>query len=141
MRRVTLLIAMACLAVSPAWCQQKGGKDSGSTTDQVRQNAGKEKSEAEQQKDDFVKKAREQLDQLDKQIAELKAKARTANAETQKQINKSIAELEPKRKAAEKRLDQLKSSSDKAWKDMKDGVLAAINDLSTACTRAASRFK
>ena len=100
-----------------------------------------EEKKAEHDKDEFAREAQEKLDQLDKQIADLKAQGKKANAQTQQQINKSIAELEPKHQEAKRRLKQLKSSSGKAWEDLEAGVTAALNDLSTAYRRAASRFK
>ena len=139
MKRAGFIIVAALLALFS--CSQPGSKSSGSTSDQAKQSVEKEKKEAERQKDEFVRQAQEKLDQLDKQIDDLKAQAKKANAQTQKQINKSIAELEPKRRDAERRLERLKSSSGKAWEDMKAGVIAALNDLSTAYRRAASRFK
>ncbi len=140
MKRTGFLIVVVSL-LSLFSCSQPGSKSSGNTSDQVRQSVEQEKKEAERQKEEFVRRAQAELDQLDKQLNDLKAQAKSANAKTQKEINKSIAQLEPKRKAAARKLDELKSSSGKAWVDMKQGVVAAINDLSDAYRRAASRFK
>ena len=141
MRRAWLLPAIACLLVLPACNGPTEKKQSGVASDQFRKTLDQEQAEAERKKQEFVKRAQAELDQLDKQMADLQAQATKANAKTRKQIDKSIADLEPRRKTAERRLDQLKSSSGKAWADLKDGVTAAINDLSAACGSAVSRFK
>ncbi len=142
MKRVGLPLVILLMATLPA-CNQRNSdkKGSGTASDQIRHTVEQEKTEAERQKEEFVRRAQAELDQLDKQMADLQAQAKTPNAKTRKQIDKSIAELEPRRKTAARKLDQLRSSSGKAWADLKDGVTAAINDLSSAYRRAASRFK
>ena len=141
MRRAWLLPAIACLLVLSACNGPTEKKESGVASDQFRKALDQEQAQAERKKQEFVKRAQAELDQLDKQMADLQAQATKANAKTRKQIDKSIAELEPRRKTAEQRLNQLKSSSGKAWTDLKDGVTAAIDDLSAACSSAVSRFK
>ena len=142
MKKVAFPLAVMFLATLLACNQRNSGKkSSGAASDQVRQTVEQEKAEAERQKQEFARRAQAELDQLDKQMADLQAQATKANAKTRKQIDKSIAELEPRRETAVRRLDKLKSSGGKAWADLKDGVTAAINDLRAACSSVASRFK
>lgn len=142
MKSLGLPLSLMLMAALPACNQRNSGKKgSGTASDQIRHTVEQEKTEAERQKEEFVRRAQTELDQLDKQMADLQAQATKANAKTRKQIDKSIAELEPRRKTAARKLDELKSSSGRAWVDLKNGVVAAINDLSAAYRRAASRFK
>lgn len=147
---LALLLALACLGTWGACSKTESGqaavKASGPTSerpsakqdDSAQKDAAKE-TDFDRNKDEFLKKAQEQLDQLDQKVDELRRRAKTAAS--QKQIDRTIRQLEAKRKEAAKKLDQLRSASGPAWEDLKTGVSAAINDLTAACDKAASHFK
>jgi|SRR5579875_182797 len=88
----------------------------------------------------YEKKMRAELDRLNGQIAELKAKAAKQSAKTRTEINREIRELNKKSEVARGKLRQLETSSSGAWKDMKKGVDAAMEDLESSYKRAASQF-
>src|SRR5215472_13572863 len=98
MPRVGLRAALACLLLLPACNRSNSEKKSSGASDEIRKTYDQEKAEAERKKEEFVRRAQVELDQLDKQIADLQTQAKTANGKTRKQIDKSVAELQPKRK-------------------------------------------
>ena len=147
MRTLTLVLALAFVT---AWgaCTQ-GGSGTNLSQKSSKQETEKESAKQDQsapkatdfdrQKDEFLKKAQDQLAQNDKQMDQLRNQAKTAT--NRKRIDRALAQLEPKRRAAQKRLDELKSSSGAAWEDLKVGVNAAVNDLSAAFNRIAADYQ
>lgn len=126
------------------------GAASGTTAKGAQESATKQgtkhsvpatKAEAEREKKAYEKKAEERLDQLDKQIDELKAKAQKAGENSKKQLDKSIADLQPKERAADKRLKELRESSWNTWQDAKARLNTAINFLQKAYDRAVAELK
>jgi TolA-binding protein len=99
------------------------------------------KAEAGREKKAYQKKAQERLDQLDKQIDELKAKAQKAGENSKKQLDKSIADLQPKERAAEKSLKELREASWNTWQDAKTQFNTAVNFLQKAYDRAVAELK
>lgn len=147
---LALILALACLCGWGACTPSESGHaavragGAGSQKPTAKQDGSAPKDAAKEtdfdrNKDEFLKKAQKQLDQLDQKVDELRRRAKTAAS--QKQIDRTIRQLEAKRKEAAKKLDQLRSASGPAWEDLKTGVSAAINDLTAACDKAASHFK
>ena len=94
-----------------------------------------------QQRDEYVKKVNDQIDQLDKKIGQLKVQAEKLGREQKKELDKNIADLEEKRRIAAQKLDKLKSASAGAWEDIKKGTQAALDDLQRTYERVANRLK
>lgn len=93
-----------------------------------------------QQKEDFQRKMRAELDRMQKQIDHLTAKANQAKKDAQAELNKAIGELQKQKDAAGKKLQELESASEKAWGDLKSGLNAAMEDLEKSYKRALSHF-
>jgi restriction endonuclease S subunit len=81
------------------------------------------------------------LRDLDQQIDALKVKIGKQKKVDRKQLEQEMAELDRKREAAHQDFEKLKNSSQEAWRDMKVGIEAAMEDLETAYEQAASHFK
>ncbi len=94
-----------------------------------------------QQRDEYVKKVNDQIDQLDKKIDQLKVQAEKLSKAQRKELDKNIADLEQKRRIAAQKLDKLKSASASAWEDIRKGTQAALDDLERTYERVAARFK
>lgn len=115
------------------------------TTSDVKQEA-KETIETTQafvaqQKEAYEKKIEAELDEFGSRIEELKARAQDAGTETEKEVNNAIEELRSKKKTIRNNLEQLKDQSAEAWKEMKEGVDAALEDLERSYERALARLK
>jgi DNA repair exonuclease SbcCD ATPase subunit len=82
-----------------------------------------------QQKEAFQRKAQEELDAVQKQIAALQAKTTQASESVRMELKQSIQELEAKKAATRKQLEELQAATGSKWNDMKNHVHSAIEDL------------
>jgi len=94
-----------------------------------------------QQKEEFQKKMRAELDRMQTQIDHLTAKAHRAKKETQVELNHAIEELQGKKDAAGKKMKELESATGKAWGDVKSGLNATMEELEKSYKRARARFQ
>jgi chromosome segregation ATPase len=89
----------------------------------------------------YEEKLDAQLKEYNAQIALLKAKAENAKADAKIDYYKSVEALEHKQDEARTKLQELKTSSDEAWDDVKAGAEKIWSEVKTAYHDAASRFK
>ena len=82
-----------------------------------------------QQKEAFQRKAQEELDVVQKQIAALQARTAQASESVRMELKQSIHELEAKKAATRKQLEELQAATGSKWSDMKNHVHSAIEDL------------
>lgn len=94
-----------------------------------------------QRKEAFQRKAQEELETVQKQMAALQGKADKASAEARTELQKSIHELEEKKGAARKQLDGLKSATDAKWDEVRSGVHAAIEEMNQSYQRLSSKLQ
>jgi len=94
-----------------------------------------------QQKDAFQRKAQEEFEAIQKQMAALQGNADKASVSARTELQQSIHELEEKEGAARKQLDRLKSASDATWNEMKTGVHAAIEEMKQSYQRLRSKVQ
>ncbi len=94
-----------------------------------------------QQRKDYQKEIENELRNLDREIASLKAKAPKEGREVQSNLSKHLTELDEKREVVQQKFENLKNSSQRAWRDMKPDLNAAIKDLERAYKRAVADFK
>jgi predicted nucleic acid-binding Zn-ribbon protein len=94
-----------------------------------------------QQKEAFQRKAQEEFEAIQKQMAALQGNADKASVSARTELQKSIHELEEKKGAARKQLDGLKSASDATWNEMKAGVHAAIEEMNQSYQRLRSKIQ
>lgn len=92
-------------------------------------------------KEAYEKKLQSHLDEWGAEIDKLKAKADSAEADTQLEYYKQIEALRSKQESANKKLAELKEAGDDAWEDLKSGLDSAWDSLSIAVKSAKSRFK
>ena len=89
----------------------------------------------------FEEKLDAQINELNAQIALLKAKAEKAKAEAKIEYHEAIEGLQLKRDTARAKLHELKSAGDEAWEDLKSGAEKAWDDVKSAFHSAAAKFK
>lgn len=94
-----------------------------------------------QQKDAFQRKAQEEFESIQKQMAALQGKAGKASVSARAELQQSIHELEEKKGAARKQLNGLKSASDATWNEMKAGVHTAIEEMKQSYQRLRSKVQ
>lgn len=138
---------MVCFAMVVSGIMGSGlaGEDGKVSSDDVRKQAESAfdtaKKYAEQQKAEYQKKIELELGDLGTRIGQLKERAQNATGETLAQLQSKIAELREKQKDAENKLSQLKSSTEQAWNEMREGLDKAVGELKKAYEGAAGFFK
>ena len=90
---------------------------------------------------DFVNKMKAKLDEWNAEIDKLEASAKSTRSEMSIKYEEEIENLKKRRDTAIAKLEELKSSGDVAWEDIKKGVEDAGESLSNALKSAASKFK
>lgn len=84
---------------------------------------------AAEKKDEYVKKARTELDALGAKIDGLEVRAKAAGASTRAEMERQLKDLKARRKAALKDFSKLKRASGRAWADIRAGLEKGIDDL------------
>jgi len=131
MKSLLFLLFLVLLTSIPCFCQgaastpQKNGQH---TT-------------ASQQRDSYQEKAEATLRELNRKINALNAKAGKQSSDARREIDRQMADLTQKRAAAQRQLEKLKNSTQKAWRDMKPDLDAALKNLQAAYQHAAANFK
>ncbi len=89
----------------------------------------------------YEEKLDAQLKEWSAQIALLKAKADNAKADAKIEYYKTIESLQGRQKEAATKLQELKTSGDEAWDDIKKSAEKVWAEAKTAYHNASSRFK
>lgn len=92
-------------------------------------------------RDAFAQKCRAKSRQLQADINRLEAKADEVDAETRLRYQAEIVDLKRRRDEADRKLEQLMTSSGNAWNDLRAGVEHAWDNLADAVRRAEARFR
>jgi len=92
-------------------------------------------------KKSYLAKLSGKLNDLDKKLDELKAKAASSAGTAKAGYEKTIDELQGKRKEAEVHLEKLKTASEEGWKELKKGTKKAIGSMSKSIDNAIRKFK
>ena len=80
-------------------------------------------------KAEYMKKARARLDELGARIDALEVKFKKTGAAADEGLKKRIAALKKRRQAARKSFAALKRASGEAWRDLKAGFDAGLEDI------------
>lgn len=92
-------------------------------------------------KEVYKQKVEAELELAQAKLAELKARAKNAAADTRIAYGEQVDELEKKFDATKLKLKELGEASDGAWEHLKGGVESAWHILSTAVHDAVAKFK
>lgn len=92
------------------------------------------------QRDAYQAKAAAELDKLNAQIDEFRAKAAQAKAETEAAYYSQVKELSAKRDALLAKWQEVQSAREAAWQDINKGFEAAWNEVSQAFENAMKHF-
>ena len=94
-----------------------------------------------EQKEAFQKSMEKNMTALQKQIADLKAKAVTAQGDAKTKTNSKINDLEMKQAELQKTMSDLKKSTGRAWAKMKDGMAATWSKAKETVSEAEAEMK
>lgn len=92
-------------------------------------------------RNEYLSKAKEDLDLLNARIVELEAKANEKTGEVRREFKAKLSGIRESRDQASRRLEELRLASKPAWEDVKQGVEKAWHSLSDAIDSASERFQ
>jgi hypothetical protein len=84
---------------------------------------------AKVKRDEYAREMHKQLDALDGQYEDLKSRAAKAEGQAKTDLDKQVAEAKAKRDTAAAKLDELKKADATRWEKIKDEVGSAFADL------------
>ena len=95
-------------------------------------------------KDSYSKKMKAKFDDLNYkwnvERSKLEAKAQHAKVEAKKKFEEQLTALQRSREKMRQKLEQIDTSGEDAWKDIKEGVDNAWKSLNEAIKKARSHF-
>jgi len=143
-KAAVLLLPLVGLALLVAGCQP-ASPEAQHKRDEARRKS-QEAAEAttaalRQEKEDYRRRIQKDLDELDAQLAQWKARAARATADGKTKLQKRVEELQAKRDRVKVRLDDLGADSKSAWAEVRKGLDQAVGDLKDAFARARDEFK
>jgi len=92
-------------------------------------------------RDDYVRKLKDQLDQWNAEVAKWEQKAKGAQADMKAGYDKQLEVFRSRRDEALYQLRQVQAASSEAWMDMMKGADAAWKAMGEAFVRARSHFE
>jgi lipid II:glycine glycyltransferase (peptidoglycan interpeptide bridge formation enzyme) len=92
-------------------------------------------------RDEYVQKLKQQLDEWNGEAAKWEAKTREAQAAMKAEYEKQIAALNGRREEALYQMKLLQNASADAWRDAMGGAEKAWKDMQEAFERARSHFE
>jgi len=95
----------------------------------------------ESNRNEFISKMKDRLDQLDDEIEKLKGKSDKLEADARKEYENRMHDLREKRREAKRTLDDLRSASEEKWQQMKDEAEHAWKALGNSFNYFKSHFK
>lgn len=94
-----------------------------------------------QNRADFQKQAETRLTAMDRNLDDLKVKAKIAGSETKDAMDKEIGDLNQRTEAAREEVKELRTASQERYESMRTRVDASLNELKDGFDKAASRFQ
>jgi hypothetical protein len=91
-------------------------------------------------RDEYVRKMKERLDQWNAEVAKWQAKAQAAKADVKSEYERQLQQYEARRDSAMAELARLQNASADAWTEMRRGTEAAFRSMQEAFERARSKF-
>ncbi len=95
----------------------------------------------EANRNEFISRMKDRLDDLDREIEDLKADANKLDAQARKEYEDRLHDLREKRREAKRRLDDLRSASEEKWQQLKDEAEHAWKALGNSFNYFKSHFK
>ena len=95
----------------------------------------------EANRNEFITRMKDRLDDLDKEIEDLKSRANKFDAEARKEYENRLHDLREKRREAKHRLDDLRSASEEKWQQLRDEAEHAWKAVGNSFNYFKSHFK
>ena len=95
----------------------------------------------ESNRNEFISKMRDRLDQLDNEIETMKSRGEKMDAEARKEFENQLHDLREKRRVAKRKIDDLRSASEEKWQQVKDEAEHTWKALGNSFNYFKSHFK
>ena len=102
---------------------------------------GSQNTGSNRQKEEYQAEIQAQLDELSKQIQELRAEAEQTGMAAAPEIAEVLIELEAQRQAANQGLEELGAASEETWKEFKPEVEEALDKLEAIYQQVLSQLQ
>lgn len=96
---------------------------------EIQSSAADVLEKARQERDEFIAKTQEELQEIDKETVALKRRLQNLSGEAESELKEEFVELQEERDAAQQKLDELKTQTAEKWQILRTGVSAAIAEL------------
>lgn len=138
----SLIILLSILVSIAGFANEGTGEKIGKKVDKTVEDVS---DFSKEQKDKIQKEFKDQLAALDKEIADINAKAKkakeTASDESKKQINDQVEFLEKRKSELKSDFKNLQNSSGKAWDQIKLGFQESMGTLKESFKKAKQEFQ
>ena len=143
MKRGGIVILIGLLALSLGCGQEEPKKTvtPGDVKQKATEAAKTAKEYLAQQHEKYLKQAQEKLDNLDKQISDLRQQAEKQTGEMQQKLSDQADSLQKKMEAAKAKLAAMKEASGDTWEKLKSGVDSAMTEMEKAYKQAEPESK
>ena len=127
------MVPILSVAAEPTASAEKVAKEAQETIEATKQYTA-------QQKEAFQRKAQDELVVLQRQILGLREKIAKSSESTRADLQKSLNELEKKKEGVREKLDELKSTGDAKWHELREGLHTALNELTQSYRKVRSHL-
>ena len=122
----------------PSYGESSNAKSS--VVPDTRQTVEQAKEIARGQKEAIEDHLRKELDDLESQIEQLQSQTQSIREKAKDKIKERLEVLQGKKESMLPRIENLRDSSEQAWKEMKEGIIKAVDDLKRSVDRASKAF-
>ncbi len=97
------------------------------------------KDYSDEQQKAFQSAVEDELEAMEDQLESMRAKTNAASGEARDELEEVLEDLEEKKRAAGKKLAQLKSANEQAWATVMSSMTAAMEDMQASYRRAVNK--
>ena len=94
---------------------------------------------AKKEKENFEQYLREQFHDLEGKIQALRDKGTELHETTKSELTDKMENLKEQKKAILSKIENLRHSSENAWKDIREGILKTMNELEQSLSNSSKR--
>ncbi len=91
-------------------------------------------------RDAYVEKLKARLDEWNAEMSRLEAKAREARADAKIDYQRALADMAQQRERLREQLDDMRSSGEAAWQELRRGAESAMDEMTRAWEKARRHF-
>lgn len=98
-------------------------------------------AEASQERDEFITETRQELDEIEHNLGQMRAKMATAGEEARAEMSQEMDELREEQRELSLRLDRASEASDAEWEELKADMSAGVDRLEAGYNSLLDKMK